>query len=712
MFVEALARFSVDTWDVESVDYITSHRTTVLPGLVNVAALLPDAQPATVEAATRAAVCGGFTALAVGVYGADGFAATSDRHVATVKSGAQGSAHADYVVAVSATSGNPAAVPALSSDAPILYVSFAKAHPAHVDTYKAASEHFKSWPQTAAIVTNASGNDLASMLLLASLFSRQLHVTDVRSADDLDLIDLSRARGLSVTCDVSVFTLFADRLPGGVGADLGVADVAAMWSRLPAIDCFAIGRLPAQAAQLAGVADVEPAALGYQVVLPLLYTAVAEGRLKSTDIVERLCTAPRRIFGLPEQPDTYVEIHQDRVAHLPRASDDAKWFPALLAQPVRCVVHRVVMRGTTLFLDGTFYGKAPAGRDLGNVLRTMSSGPSGKHFAQKPSVAAALGIQTTEPAAAPAAPPAEEPASPLREAPQAPADAAAAGALSPRADQAAPAPAVGRSLPIARLADVLARHGNHNPFYMKHVLSVRQFSRDDLHLLFAAAHEMRTAVQRDGMVPLLAGRVMASVFYEPSSRTSSSLQAAMLRLGGQVIASTSETSSVAKGETLEDSVRTFGSYVDVISLRHPQPGSVQGAAHFANVPIINAGDGIGEHPTQAMLDTFTIREELGTVNGLVITMVGDLKNGRTVHSLARVLAQYNNVTLHYVSPASLAMPASVKRDVGLRSPNVTQTEHAELTDDILAATDVLYVTRVQRERFDTLEEYEAVKGAF
>ncbi|KAJ2710526.1 Carbamoyl-phosphate synthase [Coemansia spiralis] len=712
MFIEALARFSVDKWDVESVDYITSHRTTVLPGLVNIAALLPDARATTVEAATRAAICGGFTALAMNVYGADGFAATSDQHVTTVKQGALGNAHADYVVAVSATSSNPAAVPALSCDAPILYISFAKSHPAHVDTYKAASEHFKSWPPSAAIVTNASGNDLASMLLLASLFARQLHVTDVRSADDLDLIDLSRARGLSVTCDVSVFTLFADRLPGA-GADLGVTDVPAIWGQLPAIDCFSIGRLPAQVAHAAGIADVAPAALGYQVVLPLLYTAVAEGRLKSSDIVERLCSAPRRIFGLPEQPETYVEIHQDRLVNLPRTADDAKWFPALLAQPVRCVVHRVVMRGKTLFLDGTFYGQAATGRDLGDVLRTMSSGPSGKHFAQKPSVAGALGIQTTETETETAlAPAADEPLSPLGEVAPALTVTTAVSPAPRAADAAALTAAVERPLPIVRLADVLARHGNRNPFYMKHVLSVRQFSRDDLHLLFAVAQEMRTAVQRTGMVSLLSGRVMASVFYEPSSRTSSSLQAAMLRLGGQVITANSETSSVAKGETLEDSIRTFGSYADVIALRHPQPGSVQGAARFANAPVINAGDGVGEHPTQAMLDTFAIREELGTVNGLVITMVGDLKNGRTVHSLARVIAQYNNVTLHYVSPASLAMPGSVKRDVALRSPNVTQTEHTELTDDVLAATDVLYVTRIQRERFASADEYEAVKGAF
>ncbi|PIA17913.1 carbamoyl-phosphate synthase [Coemansia reversa NRRL 1564] len=714
MFIEALARFVVDKWEVETVDYITSHRTTVLPGLVNIAALLPDARAETFEETTRAAVCGGFTALGMSVYGADGFAATSDQRMATIKNGGRGHAYTDYVVEVSATSENTGTIASLSGDAPILYVSFDKMHPVHVDKYSTASEHFKAWPQSSAVITNASGNDLASMLLLASLFNRQLHITDVRSAEDLDLIDLSRTRGLNVTCDVSVFALFADRLPAGSAG--AAVDAQALWNRLPIIDCFTVGAIPAQVAQASCVEGVSPAALGYQVVLPLLFTAVAEGRLKSSDIVERLCSAPRRIFGLPDQPDTYVEIHQDRVARIPSTSDDAKWLPALLEKPMRCVVHRVVMRGKTLLLDGKFYAQDAqhAGRDLGNVLRAMSSGPSGKQFAQTPSIAGALGVQAPEAKASATAPSlaAEvegseeveaEATSPLAEAfPRVAAGSIAETALA----------TVERPLPSSRLADVLARHGNHNPFFMKHVLSVRQFSREDLHLLFAVAQEMRTAVERRGMVPLLAGRVMAAVFYEPSSRTASSLQAAMLRLGGQVFTAGSETSSVAKGETLEDSVRTFGAYADVIALRHPQPGSVQGAARLANVPMINAGDGVGEHPTQAMLDAFTIREELGTVNGLTITLVGDLKHGRTVHSLARVLAQYRNVTLNYVSPPSLRMPESVKRDVALRAPHVVQTEHIELSDDMLADTDVLYVTRVQKERFDDDNEYERTKSAY
>ncbi|KAF8941985.1 dihydroorotate dehydrogenase, partial [Entomortierella lignicola] len=167
-----------------------------------------------------------------------------------------------------------------------------------------------------------------------------------------------------------------------------------------------------------------------------------------------------------------------------------------------------------------------------------------------------------------------------------------------------------------------------------------------LHMLFGLAHEMRTQVERNGSIDLLHGKVMCSMFYEPSTRTSCSFAAAMSRLGGTVVSADGSSSSVVKGETLADTVRTLGCYGDLIVLRHPDPGSAATAAKFSKVPIINAGDGIGEHPTQAFLDVYTIREELGTVNGLTITLVGDLKNGRTVHSLVKLLAYYH-VTLNF-----------------------------------------------------------------
>lgn len=248
------------------------------------------------------------------------------------------------------------------------------------------------------------------------------------------------------------------------------------------------------------------------------------------------------------------------------------------------------------------------------------------------------------------------------------------------------------------------------PWYGKDILSVKQFTRADLEYIFSVAHEMRVMVERIGTFDLLKGKILANLFYEPSTRTFASFMAAMQRLGGAVIPiSEVRYSSVAKGESLPDTVRTLAAYADVIVIRHPEVGSAALAAQYAGKPVINAGDGVGEHPTQALLDVFTIREELGRLDDLTVTMLGDLKYGRTVHSLARLLTRFKNIKLNYVSPEVLRMPRDVIEEV--EEKGLPQKEYTVL-DKVLPETDVLYVTRVQRERFENLEEYEKVKDAY
>jgi aspartate carbamoyltransferase catalytic subunit len=253
--------------------------------------------------------------------------------------------------------------------------------------------------------------------------------------------------------------------------------------------------------------------------------------------------------------------------------------------------------------------------------------------------------------------------------------------------------------------------GDHRgaPFYGRDVLSVKQFTRDDLDYIFGVAHEMQEMVSRVGTFDLLKGKILANIFYEPSTRTSSSFTSAMERLGGSVI-SVNEVrySSVSKGESLPDTIRTLECYVDVIVLRHPEMGASALAAKYARKPVINAGDGIGEHPTQALLDLFTIVAELGKVDGLTVTMLGDLKYGRTVHSLSRLLSLYN-VKLNYISPDILRMPEEIVAEINQQG--VQQNEYNSL-DEVIAESDVLYVTRVQKERFTDLSEYDLVKNAF
>jgi aspartate carbamoyltransferase len=246
-----------------------------------------------------------------------------------------------------------------------------------------------------------------------------------------------------------------------------------------------------------------------------------------------------------------------------------------------------------------------------------------------------------------------------------------------------------------------------NTFFGKDILSTSQFTRDDVEIVLERACKMREIIKTAGATDLLHGKIMTALFYEPSSRTYGSFISAMQRLGGGFIPLQGVTySSVAKGETLEDTVATFSNYSDVVVLRHPQVGAAKLAAAASTVPVINAGDGPGEHPTQALLDMFTIIDHLGSVDGKTITLVGDLLNGRTVHSLVTLLQLYKPKAINLVAPKELQMPPETVRDIK------TPVFETESLDEVLSGTDVLYVTRVQKERFQNLTVYEKLKDRF
>ncbi len=264
--------------------------------------------------------------------------------------------------------------------------------------------------------------------------------------------------------------------------------------------------------------------------------------------------------------------------------------------------------------------------------------------------------------------------------------------------------------PLFDFSQMTRKHVADNPLLGQDILSVSQFTPEILDYIFARTDEMREMVRRIGRADLLRAYTAACIFYEPSTRTSSSFIAAMERLGGSVIPITSgvEFSSVSKGETLADTVRVLEQYADAIVLRHPEIGSAKTAADYASVPVINAGDGAGEHPTQALLDLYTIQDELGMIDGLNIAMVGDLRYGRTVHSLTKLLLQYD-VRLRFVSPEILRLPLSVMNQVIDSGKNVRETHDVA---DVIQNADVLYVTRVQRERFADLRQYEEVRDQY
>jgi aspartate carbamoyltransferase catalytic subunit len=244
---------------------------------------------------------------------------------------------------------------------------------------------------------------------------------------------------------------------------------------------------------------------------------------------------------------------------------------------------------------------------------------------------------------------------------------------------------------------------------LQHVIESQQFSRPLLEELFQRADEMRADPHR--AAGRLQGRVMAALFYEPSTRTRLSFESAMLRLGGRTMGTDNarEFSSAAKGETLEDTIRIVAGYADVIVLRHHEAGAARRAAEVSDVPVINGGDGRGQHPTQSLLDLYTIRDELGRLDGVRVAMVGDLANGRTARSLAYLLSKFRDPEIWFVAPPRVAMGRDIKEHLdehGVRWHEVTDL------DAVLPEVDVVYQTRIQRERFADEAAYRAVKGVY
>ncbi len=248
-------------------------------------------------------------------------------------------------------------------------------------------------------------------------------------------------------------------------------------------------------------------------------------------------------------------------------------------------------------------------------------------------------------------------------------------------------------------------------FHNKDILSLDQFTPVSLSLLFKRTKKILTT-QVSELKTILAGKIVTLLFFEPSSRTFGSFAAAVKKLGGQTLEfqNPMQTSSVAKGETLEDTVRTFENYCDLIVMRHPVTGSLKKAANAASIPVISGGDGgAGEHPTQALMDLFTIHEHGGRLDNLVGLLAGDMLNGRTVHSLIRGLALYNNITLHLLSPQALRLPREDILQFRKRGIKLVEIESEK---DIPGNADFWYWTRVQKERFTDINEYERIKHSF
>lgn len=573
LFIEALVRNY--PLDISNIDSKTSHRSYTFPGLINTLAFVPNLSGTTsadLKAVTKASIASGFTTIQLIPRGLTG-SIVDELTLKIARGNAEGAAHCNYALTFAASATNAALLTdEVVEDVKSLFIPFDDVTAiGGANKVSAVASHFSAWPSDKPIITDAKGTDLASVLLLASLHNRSVHVTNVSAKDDVQLIAMSKEKKLQVTCDVSVYSLFFTKEQFPESSCLpSAADQAALWKNLAVIDVFSVGITPFQLGSELGK-PVSPSA-GIEETLPLLLGAVGDGRLTLDAITLRLHKNPIKIFDLPEQPHTHVEVVVDRRS--PFASRTDGWSP-LAGKLVNGAVHRVVINNVTVVLDGVSSSQ-PLGQDVSSSGPVAPLRTAERHYSRGAYGSTRPNLDLRSPI--------------VEQAPQSLAHAE----MSLAAPGASPKLSLRQISPARTFAPITP----HPAFHRKHILSVKQFGPEDIYDLFNLAHEMRLQVERNGTIDILKGRVLCTLFYEPSTRTSSSFEAAMKRCGGEVLQIPLDRSSVQKGETLADTVRTLGCYADAIVLRHPAVGSAQNAAKYSPVPVINAGDGIGEHPSQ------------------------------------------------------------------------------------------------------------------
>jgi carbamoyl-phosphate synthase/aspartate carbamoyltransferase/dihydroorotase len=521
-------------------------------------------------------------------------------------------------------------------------------------------EHFKNWDTVRPICVHAEDETLAAVLYVHSMFSdKKLHVCHVSSKTEIELVKAHKQRFNTITCEVAPHHLFLTKDQFNETPNLGEvkpplhddSDCKALWDNMEFIDCFATDHAP----HARGEKECSkcPGFPGLETALVLLLDAVNRGMLTIDDIILRYHTNPRKIFNLPEQPNTFIEVDMDcehTISSKPRFSK-CDWTP-FGGTKVKGSIKRVVLRGKTVYIgDVPTITTKERGRFVSTSVQhqTQSSQPS-LSFVAVPNV----------------------------------------------------------TLPSEILRTTTI---NHSSF-----LSVDGLTKDSLRTIFRLADEFAGGTS-NGNNPnrqSLSGKTIGLCFFEPSTRTRCSFEVAAKKLGANVVALSPSESSLQKGETLEDTIRCLSAMCDGLVVRHNQPDSMPRVMKSLGTKksiakVINAGDGSNEHPTQTLIDLYTIRQEIGTLGGLTVVMVGDLKNGRTVHSLAKALSLRSNVILHYVSPKGLSMPPSICEYVAKRG--VEQHHHSVLSPDIVAVADVLYMTRLQKERL-TMKESQELGGEY
>lgn len=650
--------------EVEASEAVNVRR---LPGLIDVHIHVREpgeTQKEDWDSCTRAALAGGITMICAMPNTTPALCASEDFDV--VEALASSKAHCDYALFAGASQDNVdvVAVELAERSAGLkmyLNATHGKLLLPSVDDWDL---HALAWShQRHPICVHAEAATLAAAIFVVCVVrKRRLHVCHVSSAVEIALVREAKLRGLPVTCEVAPHHLFLDldaaqRFPHeqNVKPPLQLGrDVEALWQNMRFIDCFATDHAPHLRSEKRACGC--PGFPGLETALPLLLTAVNEGRLTLEDVVDRYHRNPRRIFNLPEQPDTYVEVDMNRrhtITPQPRYSK-ADWTPFAGMQCVGAVT-KVVFRGATVFRNN----------NDDNGL-TLDNAPRGVNVRLQSS--ATIDTLNTQPVSA----------------------SASATIFVPT------------TTPATMTTMISLRR-------VTHVLSAEQFTPDYVSELFRMARHFRCGAHEDRR---WRGKTLGLFFAEPSTRTRVSFETAAANLGMRVTQLPPGQSSERKGESFIDSVAAFEicGELDAMVLRHSQVGASHRASEVCTCSVINAGDGDGEHPTQALIDLFTLKDAISLPpRGQLqfhqtFVFVGDLRFSRTVHSLVKALITaypISNFTFYFVAPAGLQVPAGLIDYVNRHaSAETTQEFHFELTDDVVEQADVIYVTRMQTERHD------------
>jgi len=645
-------------WCDPKIDCFTSYQTVRIPGLIDVHVHLREpgqSYKEDWETCTKAAIAGGVTMIGVMPNTDPPIVDLESQRM--IKNIAEEKAHCDYGIYLGANSSNFDLwnqSPYLTNQAMALKLYLNNTYgPLLLEDTQVWLKHLQNWPKNRPICVHAEGQTLAGILHLANLTQRPIHICHVSNKEEILLIKATKEMGLPITCEVAPHHLFLTELheqapnlsPALCTVKPPLAsqqDQQALWDNLNYIDCFATDHAPHT------VNDKEkhqcPGFPGLETALPLLLTAVSQGKLTLDDIVERCYTNPKRIFDLPDQEETYLEVDLDHKWIIPQKLPFTKcgWSP-FAGFPVQGLVRRVVLRGKTVYIDGNILSQKGSGQDVRNLKKHVNN--QNKNIL-KTSNSKILELQIKE-------------------------------------------EIFRRSFPPFTTSPI---NNNSSHAKLTNLLTVDKLDRVFLRTLFEKADHMEKIVSTKGSVDSLKSKVMGSIFYEPSTRTRCSFNVAMQRLGGKVVEIQSSQSSTKKGESFSDFVKTMESYTDLLVIRTSQPLILP---NDLSIPVINAGDGLGEHPTQALLDVYTMRKEKGTVTGKTIALVGDLRHSRTVHSLAKLLTLYQNIRLVYVSRQEQKLPREIYNYV--KSKGVEQLETNNL-NQYLPKIDILYMTRQQRER--------------